>query len=81
MRLKLITMIALISHMDALSKEAARVMLEVLTRMGEEIEAAIETIEVLSDEELLRSIEEGLEDIKRGAVLSLEEFLEKHGYK
>ena len=56
-------------------------MLEVLTRMGEEIEAAIETIEVLSDEELLRSIEEGLEDIKRGDVLSLEEFLEKHGYK
>jgi len=81
MRLKLITMIALISHMGALSKEAARVMLEVLTRMDEEIEAAIETIEVLSDEELLRSIEEGLEDIKRGDVLSLEEFLEKHEYK
>ena len=81
MRLKLITMIALISHMGALSEEAARVMLEVLTRMGEEIEAAIETIKVLSDEELLRSIEEGLEDIKRGDVLPLEEFLEKHGYK
>ncbi|MDF2956312.1 MAG: hypothetical protein OD815_001928 [Candidatus Alkanophagales archaeon MCA70_species_2] len=81
MRLKLITMIAVISHMDALSKETTKIMLEVLAKMDEEITAAIETIEILSDEELLKSIEEGLEDIKRGDVLPLEKFLEKHGYK
>lgn len=56
-------------------------MVEVLERMEREIEAAIETLEILNDEKALKGIEEGLKDIQKGDVLSFEEFLKKYGYK
>ena len=62
-------------------EEISKVMVEVLRRMESEIEAAIETLEILSDEKTLKGIEEGLKDIKKGDVLSFEEFLKKYGYK
>jgi len=62
-------------------EEISKVMVEVLKRMESEIEVAIETLEILSDEKTLKGIEEGLKDIKRGDVLSFEEFLKKYGYK
>jgi len=62
-------------------EEISKVMVEVLKGMESEIEVAIETLEILSDEKTLKGIEEGLKDIKRGDVLSFEEFLKKYGYK
>ncbi len=57
------------------------VFIETLRRVDCEIESAIETLEVLSDSETLRAIEEGLQDIKAGRVIGFEDFLKKHGYK
>lgn len=46
-----------------------------------EILSAIETLEILNDEETLKGIEEGLQDIKNGKVIGFEDFLRKHGYE
>jgi len=64
--------------MRAGNDEISKVMVEVLEKMRGEIEAAIETLEILSDEKTLKGIEEGLKDIKKGDVLSFGDFLEEH---
>ncbi|HEY9206713.1 MAG TPA: hypothetical protein VIO58_12415 [Candidatus Methanoperedens sp.] len=45
-----------------------------------EAENTIETLEILNDSEILRAIEDGLQDIIAGRVISFEDFLKKHGY-
>ncbi len=62
-------------------ESATDVFIETLRRVDGEIESAIETLEILSDSETLRAIEEGLQDIKTGKVIRFEDFLKKHGYE
>ncbi len=35
----------------------------------------------MSDEEAIKSIEEGLKDVEEGNIISFNDFLKKHGYK
>jgi hypothetical protein len=42
----------------------------------EELESLIETIEIMSDPELMESIKRGLEDIKKGDVIDFDELKE-----
>lgn len=49
-------------------------------KMDDEIESAIETLEIMSNPESLEIIEEGLQDIKEGRTSTFDEFLSKHGY-
>jgi hypothetical protein len=63
------------------TESATDIFIETLRRVDCEIESAIETLEILSDSETLRAIEEGLQDIKAGKVIGFEDFLKKHGYK
>lgn len=67
--------------MGVAKSDAARVMIEVLGKIDDEIESAIETLEILSDDAILKSIEDGLNDIKVGNVIAFEDFLKKHGYR
>jgi predicted transcriptional regulator len=53
----------------------------VYSRTLPEIESAIETLEIMNDNETLKAIEEGLQDIKNGRVIKFEDFLKKHGYE
>ena len=57
------------------------VFIETLKRVDNEIESTIETLEILSDSETLKAIEEGLQDIKNGRVIKFEDFLKKYGYE
>ena len=63
------------------AENASDVFIETLRRVDGEIESAIETLEILSDSETLKAIEEGLQDIKAGRVVRFEDFLKKHGYE
>lgn len=63
------------------AESAGDVFIETLRRVDGEIESAIETLEILSDSETLKAIEEGLQDIKVGRVIRFEDFLKKHGYE
>ncbi|MDD5473860.1 MAG: hypothetical protein PHU34_06890 [Candidatus Methanoperedens sp.] len=45
------------------------------------MDSAIETNEIHSDDETLKAIEEGLQDIKNGKIIRFEDFLRKHGYE
>jgi predicted transcriptional regulator len=58
-----------------------QVFIETLRKVDKEIESAIETLEIMSDNETLKGIEEGLQDIKNGRVIKFEDFLKKHGYE
>ena len=58
-----------------------QVFIDTLRRVDTEIESAIETLEIMSDTETLKAIEEGLQDIKNGRVIKFEGFLKKHGYE
>jgi len=58
-----------------------QVFIETLRKVDAEIESAIETLEIMSDNETLKAIEEGLQDIKNGRVIKFEDFLKKHGYE
>jgi len=62
--------------MGVAESDAVRVMIEILGRIDDEVEGAIETLEILGDETTLKSIEEGLKDIKAGDVITFEDFLE-----
>jgi hypothetical protein len=68
--------------MDSIIEEenAVNILLGTLERLDDEIESAIHTLEVMSDPETLKNIEEGLNDIKEGRIIPFEEFLIKHGY-
>jgi predicted transcriptional regulator len=63
------------------TESASDVFIETLRRVDGEIESAIETLEILSESETLKAIEEGLQDIKAGRVVRFEDFLKKHGYE
>jgi predicted transcriptional regulator len=63
------------------SQTQTQVFIETLRRVDTEIESAIETLEIMNDNETLKAIEEGLQDIKNGRVIKFEEFLKKHGYE
>jgi hypothetical protein len=68
--------------MDSIIEEenAVNILLGTLEKLDDEIESAIYTLEVMSDPETLKNIEEGLNDIKEGRIIPFEEFLIKHGY-
>ncbi|KPV64002.1 MAG: hypothetical protein AOA65_1128 [Candidatus Bathyarchaeota archaeon BA1] len=51
--------------------------LQPLLRIREEIDDLIETLEVLSDKELLKGIKESLEEAKRGEGTPVEDLLER----
>jgi PHD/YefM family antitoxin component YafN of YafNO toxin-antitoxin module len=44
------------------------------------LESLIETLEIMSDPELMESIRRGLEDIKKGDVIDFEELMELDEY-
>lgn len=44
-------------------------------------ETDVDTLEILSDKEMLKDIKEGLQDIKNGKAIGFEDFLRKHGYE
>jgi len=46
---------------------------EKLSKDLEELESLIETLEIMSDPELMESIKRGLEDIKKGEVTDFDE--------
>jgi len=54
-----------------------RDILKDLIEIREKIDSLIETLEIMSDEELMESIRRAEEDIKAGRVRPLEEFLEE----
>ena len=62
------------------SNDAADISIDNLGKMGDDIESAIETLEIMSNPESLKGIEEGLQDIKEGRTSTFDEFLSKHGY-
>jgi len=43
----------------------------------EELDSIIETLEIMSDEELMKSIERGLKDIEEGNVVDFEELIKE----
>jgi predicted transcriptional regulator len=49
---------------------------EKLSKDLEELESLIETLEIMSDPELMESIKRGLEDIKKGNVVDFDELKE-----
>ena len=60
-------------------KNAVNILLGTLEKLDGEIESAIDTLEIMSDPETLNNIEEGLRDIKKGRLITFEDFLSKHG--
>lgn len=58
---------------------ANRILLELLRRFDDELEAYIETLEILNGPKFLDSIRGGLKDLEEGRTLSLKEFAAKHG--
>lgn len=63
------------------TESASDVFIETLRKVDCEIVSAIDTLEIMSDSETLKAIEEGLQDIKACGVISFEDFLKKHGYE
>ncbi len=47
----------------------------------EAIESLQETLEIMSDPELMRAIRQGEEDIKNGNTISLDDFLKEAGWE
>ena len=68
-------------HMDSIVKDknAVNILLETLEKLDDEIESAIDTLEIMSDPETLDNIEEGLRDINEGRFITFEDFLSEHG--
>lgn len=48
---------------------------------ADEVEAWEETMEIMSNKKLMMQINKGLDDIKHGRVISLDNYLKKHGRK
>ncbi len=63
------------------TESATEIFIETLRKVDGEIESAIETLEILSDSETLKAIEEGVQEIKAGKVIRFEDFLKKYGYE
>ena len=62
------------------NNDAINILIGTLEKMDGEIESAIETLEIMADPQTLKDIEEGVQDIKEGHILTLDEFLTKYGY-
>ena len=62
------------------TENAADIFIETIRRAYGEIESAIETLEIMSEPETLKNIEEGLREIREGKCIKFEDFLKKHGY-
>jgi len=60
-------------------KNAVNILLGTLEKLDDEIESAIDTLEIMSDPKTLNNIEEALRDIKEGRFITFEDFLSKHG--
>lgn len=48
-----------------------------LVRIRDEIDELLETLEITNDEELMRGIQEGLKQAKRGEGVSIDQLLQK----
>lgn len=48
---------------------------------ADEVASWEETLEIMSNKKLVAQINEGLDDIKHGRVISLKDYLKKHGSK
>jgi len=48
---------------------------ELLRRVSELLEEVLETLEILADKELMRALQEAMEDLKAGRVRDYEEFI------
>ena len=53
---------------------------KVVMMPADEFESLIETVEIMNDPDLVKSIAEAEEEIKRGEYVTLEEVLEEEGY-
>ena len=62
------------------NNDAINILIGTLEKMDDEIESAIETLEIMADPQTLKDIEDGLQDINEGHMSTLDEFLTKHGY-
>jgi len=58
--------------MPVFDKEVMEVLVHFTRDLPEEI---LETLDILADDEMMEKIREGEEDVKKGRVRSLEEFL------
>ena len=67
--------------MDSIIKDknAINILIGTLEKLDDEIESAIDTLEIMNDPETLNNIEEGLRDIKEGRFITFKDFLSKHG--
>jgi hypothetical protein len=59
-------------------EEANKMALFELLRIREEIDGFIETLEILGDEEPLKSIRKEIKDIEEGNFIYLDELIEKY---
>jgi hypothetical protein len=50
-----------------------------LLKIREEIDSFIETLEILEDEELVKDIEEAIEDVEKGNVISFDDLVKELG--
>ena len=50
-----------------------------LLKIREEIDSFIETLEILEDEELVKDIEEAIEDVEEGNVISFDDLVKELG--
>ena len=51
--------------------------IRMLVRLRRFLDDLLETIEVMADEELMKELREALEDVRKGRVMSWEEFLKE----
>jgi len=58
-------------------KKNLKVIDEEMPKLRKVVEELMETLEVLSDEELMKSIDRSLKDVKEGKVLSYEKMLDE----
>ena len=52
-------------------------MAETITIPKDKYESMKETLEIMTDSELLRDIHDGIEDVREGKTISLDKFLKK----
>jgi len=63
--------------MSSAARPANLEVAQALVRIRDEIDGILETLEITSDEELMRGIQEGLRQAGRGEGVPIEELLKK----
>ena len=58
-------------------EESSHVLIELLSRFQKEVEAAIETLEIMQDRELLEDIREALKEVEEGKTKPLDVLLKE----